>query len=59
MRTQAMRTQGTENPDAFIRLNIKYNYENSKSSSLTFYNPCVERQLCVVDRGYAIVTKHQ
>jgi hypothetical protein len=34
-------------------------YANSESSSVFFYNPCVERQLCIVNRGYAIVTKQQ
>jgi hypothetical protein len=33
-------------------------YANSESSSLFFYNPCVERQLCIVNRGYAIVTNN-
>jgi hypothetical protein len=33
-------------------------YANSESSSLFFYNP-VERQLCIVNRGYTIVTKQQ
>ncbi len=28
-------------------------------SSLFFNNPCVERQLCIVNRGYAIVTEQQ
>jgi hypothetical protein len=35
-------------------------YANSESGSLFFYNLVnVERQLCIVDRGYAIVTKQQ
>jgi hypothetical protein len=34
-------------------------YANSESGSLFFYNLNVERQLCIVDRGYAIVTKQQ
>jgi hypothetical protein len=34
-------------------------YGNSESSSLFFNNPSVERQLCIADRGYAIVTEQQ
>jgi hypothetical protein len=34
-------------------------YVNSESSSLFFNNPCVERQLCIVNRGYAFVTEQQ
>jgi hypothetical protein len=33
-------------------------YANSESSSL-FFNNHVERQLCIVNRGYPIVTKQQ
>jgi hypothetical protein len=32
---------------------------NSERSSLFFYNLDVERQLYIVDQGYAIVTKQQ
>jgi hypothetical protein len=32
---------------------------NSESSSLFFYNPCVEGQLYIVDQDYAIVTEQQ
>jgi hypothetical protein len=66
MRTPTKRTRGTESPDAFIGLNIEYHcilntieYANSESSSLFFYNPYVERQLCIVNQGYAIVTEQQ
>ena len=34
-------------------------YANSESSSLSFCNLCVERQLCIVNRGCAIVTEQQ
>ena len=34
-------------------------YVNSESGSLFFYNLNVERQLCIVNQGYAIVTKQQ
>jgi hypothetical protein len=34
-------------------------YANSESSSLFFYNPCVERKLCIVNWGYTIVTEQQ
>jgi hypothetical protein len=34
-------------------------YVKSESSSLFFNHPCVERQLCIVNRGYAIVTEQQ
>jgi hypothetical protein len=34
-------------------------YVNSESSSLFFDHPCVERQMCIVNRGYAIVTEQQ
>jgi hypothetical protein len=57
MITRAKRTRGTENPDAFVRLMIEY--ANRESISLFFYNLDVERQLCIVDRGYAIITKQQ
>jgi hypothetical protein len=30
---------------------------NSESSSLFFNNPSVERQLCIVNRGFTIVTE--
>jgi hypothetical protein len=33
-------------------------YGNSESSSLSFITH-VERQLCIVNQGYAIVTKQQ
>jgi hypothetical protein len=32
---------------------------NSESSSLFFNNPYVERQLYIVNQGYAIVTEQQ
>jgi hypothetical protein len=34
-------------------------YENSETSSLFFNNPSVERHLCIVNRGYAIVAEQQ
>jgi hypothetical protein len=58
------RTRGMENPYTFIRLNIEcdwiwLNMWIVRVSSLFFYNPCVESQLCIVNRDYAIVTKQQ
>jgi hypothetical protein len=54
MRTRTKRTRGTENPDAFIRLNMQI----VRVAHFSFITQ-VERQLCIVDRGYAIVTKQQ
>jgi hypothetical protein len=54
MRTGTKRTQGTENPDAFIRLNMRI-VRVAHFSSITQ----VERQLCIVNQGYTIVTKQQ
>jgi hypothetical protein len=54
MRTQTKRTRGTENPDAFIRLNMRI----VRVAHFSFITH-VERQLCIVNRGYAIVTKQQ
>jgi hypothetical protein len=34
-------------------------YVNSDGSSLFFNDPSVERQLCIVNQGYAIVTEQQ
>jgi hypothetical protein len=59
MRTRTKRTQGTENPDAFVLLNMIEYANGAESSSLFFYNQCVERQLCIVNQGYAIVTEQQ
>jgi hypothetical protein len=54
MRTQTKRTRGTENPDAFIPLNMRI----VRVAHFSFVTQ-VERQLCIVKRGYAIVTKQQ
>jgi hypothetical protein len=54
MRTRTKRTQGTENPDAWIRLNMQI----VRVAHFSLITP-VERQLCIVNRGYAIVTKQQ
>jgi hypothetical protein len=54
MRTRTKRTQGTESPDAFIRLNMR----TVRVAHFSFITQ-VERQLCIVNRGYAIVTKQQ
>jgi hypothetical protein len=54
MRTQTKRTQGTENPDAFIQLNMRI----VRVAHFSFITQ-VERQLCIVNRGYTIVTKQQ
>jgi hypothetical protein len=54
MRTRTKRTQGTENPDAFIQLNMRI----ARIAHFSFITQ-VERQLCIVNRGYAIVTKQQ
>jgi hypothetical protein len=54
MRTRTKRTRGTENPDAFIRLNMRI----VRVAHFSFITK-VERQLCIVNRGYAIVTKQQ
>jgi hypothetical protein len=63
MRTRTKRTRGTENPDAFIRLNtecdrIRLNMRIVRVAHFSFITH-VERQLCIVNRGYAIVTKQQ
>jgi hypothetical protein len=69
MRTQTKRTRGienrgTENPDAFIlQLNtecdwIRLNMRIVRVAHFSFITQ-VERQLCIVNRGYAIVTKQQ
>jgi hypothetical protein len=54
MRTRTKRTRGTENPDAFIRLNMRI----VRVAHFSFITQ-VERQLCIVNRGYTIVTKQQ
>jgi hypothetical protein len=54
MRTRTKRTRGTENPDAFMRLNMRL-VRVAHSSFITQ----VERQLCIVNQGYTIVTKQQ
>jgi hypothetical protein len=54
MRTRTKRTRGTENLDAFIRLNMRI-----VRVAHFFFITQVERQLCIVNRGYAIVTKQQ
>jgi hypothetical protein len=54
MRTRTKRTRGTENPDAFIRLNMRI----VRVAHFSFITQ-VETQLCIVNRGYAIVTKQQ
>jgi hypothetical protein len=54
MRTRTKRTRGTENPDAFIQLNMQI----VRVAHFSFITQ-VERQLCIVNRGYAIVTKQQ
>jgi hypothetical protein len=63
MRTRTKRTQGTENPDAFIQLNtecdrIRLNMRIVRVAHFSFITR-VERQLCIVNQGYAIVTKQQ
>jgi hypothetical protein len=54
MRTRTKRTRGTENPDAFIQLNMRI----VRVAHFSFITQ-VERQLCIANRGYAIVTKQQ
>jgi hypothetical protein len=54
MRTRTKRTRGTENPDAFIQLNMQI----VRVAHFPFITQA-ERQLCIVNRGYAIVTKQQ
>jgi hypothetical protein len=54
MRTRTKRTRGTENPDAFIRLNMRI----VRVAHFSFLTQ-VERQLCIVNRGYAIVTEQE
>jgi hypothetical protein len=54
MITQTKRTRGTENPDAFIRLNMRI----VRVAHFSFITE-VERQLCIVNQGYTIVTKQQ
>jgi hypothetical protein len=54
MRTPTKRTRGTENPDAFIPLNMQI-VRVAHFSLITQ----VERQLCIVNRGYAIVTEQE
>jgi hypothetical protein len=54
MRTRTKRTRGTENPDAFIRLNMRI----VRVTHFSFITQ-VERQLCIVNQGYTIVTKQQ
>jgi hypothetical protein len=54
MRTRTKRTGGTENPDAFTRLNMR----TVRVAHFSFITQ-VERQLCIVNQGYAIVTKQQ
>jgi hypothetical protein len=54
MRTRTKRTQGAENPDAFIRLNMRI----VRVAHFSFISQ-VEGQLCIVNRGHAIVTKQQ
>jgi hypothetical protein len=54
MRTRTKRTRGTENPDAFIRLNMRI----VRVAHFSFITQ-VERQLCIVNQGYTIVTKQQ
>jgi hypothetical protein len=54
MRTRTKRTRGTESPDAFIRLNMRI----VRVAPFSFITQ-VERQLCIVNQGYAIVTKQQ
>jgi hypothetical protein len=53
-RTRTKRTGGTENPDAFIGLNMRI-----VRVAHLFFITQVERQLCIVNRGYTIVTKQQ
>jgi hypothetical protein len=54
MITCTKRTRGTENPDAFIRLNMRI----MRVAHFSFIIH-LERQLCIVNRGYAIVTKQK
>jgi hypothetical protein len=54
MRTPTKRTRGTENPDAFIQLNMRI----VRVAHFSFITH-VDRQLCIVNRGYAIVTKQE
>jgi hypothetical protein len=58
MRTGTKRTRGTENPVAFIRLRIRLNMQIVRVAHFSVITH-VERQLCIVNRGYAIVTKQQ
>jgi hypothetical protein len=56
MRTRSKRTRGIEkNPDAFIRLNMRIVRGVAHFSFITQ----VERQLCIVNQGYAIVTEQE
>jgi hypothetical protein len=54
MRTRTKRTRGTENPNAFIRLNMQI----VRVAHFSFITQ-VERQVCIVNQGYTIVTKQQ
>jgi hypothetical protein len=55
MRTRTIRTRGTDNLDvSFIQLNMRI-VRVAHFSLITH----VERQLCIVNQGYAIVTKQQ
>jgi hypothetical protein len=54
MRTRTKRTRGTENPDAFLGSNMR----KVRVAHFSFITQ-VERQLCIVNRGYVIVTKQQ
>jgi hypothetical protein len=54
MITRTKRTRGTENPDAFIQLNMQI-----VGVAHFSFRTHVERQLCIVNRGYAIVTKQE
>jgi hypothetical protein len=54
MRTQTKQTRETENPDAFIWLNIRI-----VRVAHFFLITHVQRQLCIANRGYAIVAKQK
>jgi hypothetical protein len=54
MRTRTKRTRGTENPDAFLGLNMQI----VRVAHLSFITH-VERQLCIVNQGYREETGSQ
>jgi hypothetical protein len=50
MQTRTKRTRGTENPDAFIQLNMRI----VRVAHFSFITQ-VERHLCIVNRGYLLL----